>query len=169
MAYIPYGYKVEDGRAVIDPEEKERLMRFFTLFLEHHPLCECVRESGVERSDQGAKQLFSKRQYLGTDFYPPMITHDLFNRLQHELRRREALHAPYETHARIISPPVYTSFTCELLSAACSQDHHALSPTELYNSIRPVNTTVPTEQNQESSEKNQEPADAGQKGALSWQ
>lgn len=129
MAYIPYGYKVIDGKAVIDPVEQERLMTFFRLYLEGCPLRDCQRESGLPRSYQGAELLISKRQYLGTDFYPAMISEELFDSLQKELQRRKEARKPHVMQRRIIPIPVYTAFS---YSPPSSTD-----PTLLYNSIKP--------------------------------
>ena len=70
QTHVPYGYRIEDGKALADEVAAEKLKSFFNEYL--------VCGSMLGR-------MLKNRVYLGTDFYPRLIDDDTFQKAQ-ELR-----------------------------------------------------------------------------------
>ena len=70
QTHVPYGYRIEDGKALADEVAAEKLKSFFNEYLV------CGSMLGRMRKN---------RVYLGTDFYPRLIDDDTFQKAQ-ELR-----------------------------------------------------------------------------------
>ena len=86
---IPYGYEIRHGRARIEPEEAGRLREFFTRFLDGATMAEAAREAGLPCSTGTLPNLFRRREYVGTAFYPAIITVEMQARLIGEWERRK--------------------------------------------------------------------------------
>ncbi len=87
MAHIPYGYKIERGKAVIVPEEAERIKTFLNSYLSGLSIINAGAEAEIPVSKSALRKMLSNEVYLGTDYYPPIIDRNLFDEVQ---RDREA-------------------------------------------------------------------------------
>ena len=77
-ARIPFGYRIVEGKAVIDEENLKKLKRFFSLYLEGTSMAEAARTAELPVSASTLPKLLRKKVYLGTDYYPPVLTYDEF-------------------------------------------------------------------------------------------
>lgn len=92
MAHIPFGYEIVDGRAVVNPEKKEKLERLFELYNSGIALKAAGDELKLGLNHPGVARLISNKVYLGTDFYPQIIDEETFERAGMErLKRAKAL------------------------------------------------------------------------------
>ena len=133
----PYGYEIRDGKAVINLQEAEKLQKLFSRFAEGASLKQCAAESGVPRTPQTCRRMLSNQTYLGTEFFPALLTLELFRKVQEELKNREKHRKPTGREARIIAPPVYTAFTGKAVprpEGMSRQEYASL----LYDHILPV-------------------------------
>lgn len=127
----PYGYRIHDARALIDPVEQRRIIELYTAFVSGAPLKACVKAAQISRVPQTCKRMLANAIYLGTDFYPPLVSAELFCRAQEELRRRAESRKPRRAEPRIKHAPVATEFVLlpaqsPLASAATPQDYAVL-------------------------------------------
>lgn len=91
MGHTPYGYRIEDGIAVIDQEEAEKLRRLYENYISGMSLKTAAAKAGIETYHGTAKRLMMTRHYLGDDFYPAIIDEEIFHKAQEELSQRAAL------------------------------------------------------------------------------
>lgn len=88
MAHIPYGYKIEDGTAVIDKIASERVKKVFEHYMSGASLDKCSKESGINKSSCCIGRILQDEKYLGKGFYPKLIDDEIFDAAQLERMRR---------------------------------------------------------------------------------
>ncbi len=88
MRNLPFGYRIEKGKAVIDEEEAGRLKKLYEGYLEGLSLDAASGAAGIATSHAQAKKMLLNRNYLGTDFYPPLISREMMDRAAGEITRR---------------------------------------------------------------------------------
>ena len=130
-----YGYRLENGRAVADESEIQRIHIFIKKYLSGSSIPVSGRCAGIEKSKSALRRILSNPVYLGTDFYPQVLTKRTYNRVQRELMKRT-----HPATAHPASPvPVYTQFSPLpdinveglLSSDAAEVIYHAIKPTSL--------------------------------------
>ena len=84
----PYGYRIEYGTAVADPNESPRLLRLFELYVSGSSIESAARAAGVTRAISNCSAILRNEIYLGTDFYPALVPQTLFEQAQSERARR---------------------------------------------------------------------------------
>jgi hypothetical protein len=92
MGHKPYGYRIENGKAVIDEEVAAKIKKLYEAYLAGASFQSAANEAGIEVKHCGAKRMMANRHYLGDDFYPAIIDKDTFDKAEAEKQRRaEAL------------------------------------------------------------------------------
>lgn len=92
MRYIPYGYKIRNGAAVIDEKEAEQIRTLFSEYLSGLSLTTAAEKVGIKMYHAGVKRLLQNRRYLGDDYYPAIIDRETFDKAEGErVKRAEAL------------------------------------------------------------------------------
>lgn len=91
MGHTPYGYRIEDGIAVIDQEAAGKLRKLYENYISGMSLKAAAAKAGIETYHGTAKRLMITRHYLGDDFYPAIIDEEIFHKAQEELSQRAAL------------------------------------------------------------------------------
>ena len=88
MGHTPYGYRIEDGKAVIDEEKAGQVRMIFEEYLSGTALCPSARKAGLNMTHSSVKHLLTNRKYLGTGFYPAIIDVESFKRASEQLAER---------------------------------------------------------------------------------
>lgn len=90
--HIPYGYKIENGVAVIDEAQAEQVRILFREYLSGLALAPAAKKAGLKLFHGGAKRLLQNQHYLGDDFYPAIIDEETFAKAAEEqMKRAKAL------------------------------------------------------------------------------
>ena len=71
---VPFGYKIENGKAVVNEEEVQKLRSFFRLFMAGASMAGAAHDAGLSCHHTTLPLLFKREAYIGTDFYPTIIT-----------------------------------------------------------------------------------------------
>lgn len=82
MGHTPYGYRIENGCAVIDEEAAGKIRRLYTNYLAGMSQAKAAIEAGIETYHSSAKRLMQNRHYLGDEFYPAIIDQETFNKAE---------------------------------------------------------------------------------------
>jgi len=85
----PYGYRIENGYAVICDEEAERIRKMYESYLGGLSLAAAAKESGFQMKHSSAKRIMQNPRYLGDGFYPAIIDRETFDAFEVERKRRE--------------------------------------------------------------------------------
>ena len=88
MSHIPFGYRIENGRAVIDEATAEQVRNLFRNYLAGMALVSAASETGIETYHATVSKMLANRRYLGDDFYPPIIDEATFKLAQKERKKR---------------------------------------------------------------------------------
>ena len=88
MGHTPFGYRIENGIAVIDEESAAKLHRLYENYLSGMSLKTAAAKAGIETYHGTSKRLLMTKHYLGDDFYPAIIDKATFSRAQEELMKR---------------------------------------------------------------------------------
>ena len=79
MSHIPFGYRIENGKAVIDEEAAEQIKTLFQSYLSGDSLATAAQKAGIKGFHSGIGRMLRNIRYLGDEFYPPIIDKDTFN------------------------------------------------------------------------------------------
>lgn len=86
--HTPYGYRIENGVAVISEEEAEQVRKVYEYYLNGLALMKAAEEAGLHITHSSVKKMLRNAHYLGDDFYPAIIDRETFDAFEAELQRR---------------------------------------------------------------------------------
>ena len=110
MGHTPYGYRIENGAAVINEAEAECVRRIFDNYISGMSLREAATAAGHPLVHSTVKRMLTKKYYYGDDFYPAIIDISTFHTANSELKRR-ADNKNQTGKTRRIMPKPETEFT----------------------------------------------------------
>lgn len=88
MGHTPFGYRIENGKAVIDEAAASQVRGLYKNYLSGLSLTNAAKEVGLDLLHAGAKRMMQNRHYLGDDFYPAIIDSASFDAVSAELTKR---------------------------------------------------------------------------------
>ena len=92
MEHIPYGYRIENGQAVLDEKTAEQVRMLFRFYLSGDSLATAAKKSGIKAFHAGITRTLQNKRYLGDAYYPAIIDPDTFAAAEAErVRRAEKL------------------------------------------------------------------------------
>lgn len=86
MSHIPYGYKVVEGKAVVNTEEAEKVKKLYLLYIELRQYVPAARKAGIDKTHSSISNILSNKVYLEDEFYPQIIDEKTFRDVQ-EIRK----------------------------------------------------------------------------------
>lgn len=87
-AHIPYGYRIEDGKAVVDEIQAEQVRTFFKEYISGKALKVAAETVGLKIFHGSAGRMLRNTHYLGDDYYPAIIDQELFDKAEEERQSR---------------------------------------------------------------------------------
>ena len=87
MGHTPYGYRIEEGKAVIDEAAAAQVRELYKNYLSGLSLTNAAKEAGLELLHSGSKRMMRNKHYLGDDFYPAIIDKESFDAVEAEDRK----------------------------------------------------------------------------------
>lgn len=107
MGHTPYGYCIENGKAVVNEEQAAQIRKLYEGYLGGLALMEAAKEAGLKLYHGSAKRMMQNRHYLGDDYYPVIINQNTFDAaLAEQQKRAKALGRVYEPMEAETLPPV---------------------------------------------------------------
>jgi len=88
MGHTPYGYRIEDGKAVVDDIAAEQVKELFSGYLAGLSLKGATKKAGIDCYHATVSRMLQNKQYLGDEFYPPIIDEETFEKAREEKRKR---------------------------------------------------------------------------------
>ena len=109
--HLPFGYKIENGTAVVCEEEAVQLRKMYDGYLGGLSLIEAAAQVGQIRTHASVKRMLQNPHYLGDDFYPALIDKETFDAFEAErIRREKALGRDDRQKNTEAAPPAPTTF-----------------------------------------------------------
>lgn len=87
--HTPYGYRIENGVAVIHEEEAAQIRKMYQEYLGGLSLIASADEAGITLNHSSAKRIMQNPHLLGDDFYPAIIDQETYDAFEAERQRRE--------------------------------------------------------------------------------
>lgn len=92
MGHTPFGYRIENGVAVVDEQAAEQVQALYQSYLSGDSLRTVANKVGIDAFHAGIGKMLKNHHYLGDDYYPAIIDPDTFAAVQEErIRRASAL------------------------------------------------------------------------------
>ena len=88
QGHTPFGYKIVDGKAIIDETDAAILKKLYQNYLAGKSLDTSAKEAGINCSHTSASKLLLNKKYLGDDYYPPLIDKETYDMVVEEKERR---------------------------------------------------------------------------------
>lgn len=88
MGHTPFGYRIENGTAVIDKPAADKLRQLYKNYLRGISLSTAASAAGIKTCHGTAKRLMETAHYLGDSFYSAIIDEDTYQKAQEERKRR---------------------------------------------------------------------------------
>lgn len=88
MGHTPYGYKIENGRAVIVERQAEQIRELYEGYLSSLALMQAAKKAGLHLYHGSAKRMMQNAHYLGDAYYPAIIERGTFDKVEAELMKR---------------------------------------------------------------------------------
>ena len=74
MSHIPYGYRIENGKAVIDEKAAEQVRTLFDAYLSGDSMNTAAGKAGIKSFHAGIGRMLCSARYLGDGFIPQSST-----------------------------------------------------------------------------------------------
>ncbi len=91
MSHTPYGYKIENGVAVIDDEKAEKIRKLYKGYLTGLALTVAAKQAGIDTYHGTAGRMLRNARYLGDEYYPAVIDREIFDAVETERQKRAVL------------------------------------------------------------------------------
>jgi hypothetical protein len=88
MGHTPYGYRIKNGAAIIEPNEAKAVLKMCEGYLGGLSLMAAAETAGIEATHCQVKRMMQNEKYLGTDYYPAILTSDVMDKVKAELEKR---------------------------------------------------------------------------------
>ena len=70
MTHTPFGYIIEDGKAVIDETKAEKVKRLFHEYMECGSMRAAAKKAGIDKTHSMIGRFLKNKVYVGTEYYP---------------------------------------------------------------------------------------------------
>ena len=111
MGHTLFGYRIENGVAVIDEDAAGKLRMLYANYLNGMSLKNAANDAGIETFHASAKRLLMTEHYLGDGFYPAIIDKETFDRVQTERIKRAAALGRLDRKSTRKTPKIPTQFS----------------------------------------------------------
>jgi len=88
MGHTPYGYRIENGKAVVDETAVAQIKELYAGYLAGLSLKDAAKKAGVNCYHATVGRMLQNKHYLGDEFYPPIVDEDTFEKAGAEKQRR---------------------------------------------------------------------------------
>jgi hypothetical protein len=88
MSHTPFGYIIEEGKAIVNVDDSEKLKQIYNNYLAGDSLMTATKKAGLNLTHSSAGRLLKNPHYIGDDFYPKIIEKDIFEKVQIERENR---------------------------------------------------------------------------------
>lgn len=88
MGHTPFGYRIENGIAVIDETASKQIQQLYKSYLQGLSLETTAKEAGIVTYHGTVRRILENKRYLGDSFYPAIIDAETYRAAQQERRRR---------------------------------------------------------------------------------
>jgi len=97
MGHTPYGYRIKNGKAVVDEDQAAQIRIMYDGYLRGLGLMDAAKEAGMKMYHGSVKRMLQNSHYLGDAYYPAIIDRETFDAaLAEQQKRAKALGRVFE-------------------------------------------------------------------------
>ena len=97
MDHTPYGYRIINGKAVINEQAAEQIKTLFQSYLSGNSLATAAEKADIKSFHVGIGRMLQNARYLGDAYYPAIIDPNTFSAAGSErIQRAEKLGRVWE-------------------------------------------------------------------------
>ena len=82
MAHIPYGYRIVNGKAVVDEEQADAVRKLFDGYIAGLGLKPAAENAGLDIFHGSAGRTLRNKHYLGDEYYTAIIDRERFDKAE---------------------------------------------------------------------------------------
>ncbi|MEA4973667.1 MAG: recombinase [Candidatus Metalachnospira sp.] len=82
MVNTPYGYRIENGRAVIDESQAKQVRDLFEGYISGLALTAAAEKTGLKLYHGSVGRILRNKKYLGDEYYPAIIDQKTFDKAE---------------------------------------------------------------------------------------
>ena len=86
--HTPFGYRIENGCAVVNADEAEQIRKVYAGYLSGQGYIEAAKSAGLTMTHSVVKRMLRNRHYRGDDFYLEIIDQKIFDAAEAERQKR---------------------------------------------------------------------------------
>lgn len=88
MGHTPFGYKIKNGKAVIDEVCADKIRKLYENYLNGLSLSKAAEKAGIDTYHGTVKRIIENKHYIGDNFYPTIIDKETYESAQTEIKNR---------------------------------------------------------------------------------
>ena len=88
MRMTLFGYSIKNGKAFIDKENAVKVQKLFDGYIRGLSLRTAALEAGIDTFHGSAGRMLQNKKYVGTEFYPAIVSEEIFDKVQEERKKR---------------------------------------------------------------------------------
>lgn len=88
MSHTPYGYRIINGKAIINEHAAGQIKTLFQAYLTGDSLAIAAKKADIKSFHAGIARMLQNTHYLGDEYYPAIIDPDTFAATEEERARR---------------------------------------------------------------------------------
>ena len=88
MSHTPYGYKIENGIAVIDEEKADKIRFLYESYLSGLSLSAAAKKAEIKAYHGMVGKMLKNKCYLGDGYYPAIIDKETYEKAEAEMVSR---------------------------------------------------------------------------------
>ena len=134
MPVVPYGYRTENGRAVVDEEKALQIRTVFESYISGMSLVAAAETAGFHMNHPSVKRIICNRRYMGDRFYPQIIDPVIFDKANREMKKRAKELGRTCRKPKYAPPNVYKDFVIEAIEQ--SENDPVRQAEYIYSRIR---------------------------------
>lgn len=102
-----YGYKIINGKAVIDEQEAGVIVNIFNGYVSGLSMKAAAENAGAPMPHSTVKRILMQDAYIGTDYYPAIISRETFAKANGRRLHRANQHSHEKWYT---APPIHKAF-----------------------------------------------------------
>jgi len=91
MGHTPYGYHIENGRAIIDEIQAKQVRDLFDGYISGLALTVAAEKAGLNLYHGSVGRILRNKKYLGDDYYPAIIDSETFDKAEEKRMEKARL------------------------------------------------------------------------------
>ena len=113
MRYIPYGYQIVGGKAVIVEKQADQVRLLFENYISGMSLQASAENAGLHITHSSSGRILRNKNYLGNEYYPAIIDEELFDKAEEKRMER----VRYLNRCKELKPKDKPSIPCNFKMA----------------------------------------------------